>query len=255
MCNKKIGIYIITNIKNNKCYIGQSIDLKNRISAHKGMLKNNKHSNVHLMSAFLLDGIENFMFEILEEGLTKEQLDDREIYWIMFYQSNKMEYGYNIETGGAKNKTFISDETRLKMRNAKLGKHPSFETIEKMKNKKISEETKQKISQTMKEKKINVGEANPRYGKPGTRTGMKNSEETRMKISLNRKGIGVGENNAFFGQKHTTETRQRISKSRKGIVPVFKNPEERCRKLSLAKKEWWRAKKEETNNNRENFTL
>lgn len=44
-------------------------------------------------------GIENFSFEILEE-CPKEQLDDREIYWIEYYHSTDKAKGYNVSKGG-----------------------------------------------------------------------------------------------------------------------------------------------------------
>ena len=43
-----VGIYCITNIKDNKKYIGQSIHVKDRILAHKGLLRRGKHYNCHL---------------------------------------------------------------------------------------------------------------------------------------------------------------------------------------------------------------
>ena len=44
-------------------------------------------------------GIENFSFEVIEE-CEKEKLNDREIYWISFYNSNNKNNGYNLTNGG-----------------------------------------------------------------------------------------------------------------------------------------------------------
>ena len=50
--NSNCGIYKITNLKNNKGYIGQSTDIKTRWINHKRELRNNIHRNPHLQNAF-----------------------------------------------------------------------------------------------------------------------------------------------------------------------------------------------------------
>lgn len=97
--NKISGIYKITNIKDGKIYIGQSTDIKTRWSNHiKAALKIDSiaHSRVH--DAMGEEGIWNFTFELLEQ-CPKEKLNEREKYYIEFYQSNT--YGYNKTAGGA----------------------------------------------------------------------------------------------------------------------------------------------------------
>lgn len=97
--DKISGIYKITNIKDGKIYIGQSTDIKTRWSNHiKAALKIDSiaHSRVH--DAMGEEGIWNFTFELLEQ-CPKERLNEREKYYIEFYQSNV--YGYNKTVGGA----------------------------------------------------------------------------------------------------------------------------------------------------------
>lgn len=97
--DKISGIYKITNIKDGKIYIGQSTDIKTRWSNHiKAALKIDSiaHSRVH--DAMGEEGIWNFTFELLEQ-CPKEKLNEREKYYIEFYQSNT--YGYNKTAGGA----------------------------------------------------------------------------------------------------------------------------------------------------------
>lgn len=86
------GIYKITNNINNKCYIGQSIDIHRRWNAHKRQVVDN-----HLCRAFKKHGIENFSFEIIEE-CTINELNEKEKYWIQYYDSYRN--GYNETTGG-----------------------------------------------------------------------------------------------------------------------------------------------------------
>lgn len=91
-----IGIYKYQNKKNGKIYIGQSIDIKRRYQQHLTNAKLNPTSS-DIDNAINHEGIDNFSFEIIEECLVDE-LDDREIYWINFYNSYKN--GYNRTPGG-----------------------------------------------------------------------------------------------------------------------------------------------------------
>ena len=52
-----------------------------------------------LYKAMLKDGVENFIFEVIEE-CDRCQLNDRETYYIDFYRSQ--EHGYNMSKGGAR---------------------------------------------------------------------------------------------------------------------------------------------------------
>ena len=88
------GIYKITNSINNKCYVGQSIDIERRWRDHK---KNYLSSNYPLYLAFKKYGLDNFTFEILEE-CNECELDQKEIYWIDYYHGYSQ--GYNQTTGG-----------------------------------------------------------------------------------------------------------------------------------------------------------
>lgn len=101
-----IGIYKITCNETGKCYIGQSIDIENRwfqhICAAKYETDNNKFYN-----AMRKYDYENFTYEIIEEcSNSQEELDDRERYWIEYY--NSYEEGYNSTRGG-QNKAWIYD--------------------------------------------------------------------------------------------------------------------------------------------------
>lgn len=90
------GIYKITNKVNGKCYIGQSIHIQDRWKTHINEAKGNRKNSI-LYLAMRKYGIENFDFEVIEE-CTKEKLNEREIYWISYYDSfNK---GYNMTQGG-----------------------------------------------------------------------------------------------------------------------------------------------------------
>lgn len=89
------GIYKITNLINNKIYIGQSIHIEKRWKEHKYYSSQEKTA---IQAAFKKYGLSNFSFEVIEE-CSKEKLDEREIYWIKFY--NSYYNGYNMTKGGA----------------------------------------------------------------------------------------------------------------------------------------------------------
>lgn len=79
-----IGIYKITNPEG-KIYIGQTINLKKRIVAHKSscinMFKLNK-----LQKSFSIYGFNNHVFEIILE-CNKEQLNEKERYFQLLYNT------------------------------------------------------------------------------------------------------------------------------------------------------------------------
>ena len=91
------SIYKITNLLNNKCYIGQTNDIKRRFQQHRRMANDNDGTAKTLYAAMKKYGIENFSFEILEQDI--ENYDEREEYWINYYNSH--EDGYNLTPGGS----------------------------------------------------------------------------------------------------------------------------------------------------------
>ena len=64
-----IGIYKITNKINGKCYIGQSINIKQRWKGHRkdAFWLNGPDYQYPLYKAIRKYGIENFSFEVIEE--------------------------------------------------------------------------------------------------------------------------------------------------------------------------------------------
>ena len=91
-------IYQIINKINNKRYIGQTVKpVEKRFAQHKNNYTKPYFSQLALYKAFNKYGIENFIFESIEE-VDNEHLDEREKYWIKYY--NSYYDGYNSTIGG-----------------------------------------------------------------------------------------------------------------------------------------------------------
>lgn len=91
------GIYKITSMKTGMCYVGQAISLQKRFSEHcKAGLGIDTPVGNKLYAAMLEEGLCGFTFELLEE-CKKEELDEKERYYIDVY--NAVEFGYNSNRG------------------------------------------------------------------------------------------------------------------------------------------------------------
>ena len=92
------GIYKITNLDTQRAYIGRSTDVKKRLTEHvKGAFNISTIADQEIHRVMGREGIDKFSFEILEK-VEKEKLNEREKYWIDFYQTQS--YGYNQNKGG-----------------------------------------------------------------------------------------------------------------------------------------------------------
>lgn len=88
------GIYKITNINNQMCYVGQSVDIASRWKQHiKCAVGATTPTNNLLYPAMVKEGIWNFTFEVIEL-CPKDKLNNLEDYWQNFYKAK--EYGYSI---------------------------------------------------------------------------------------------------------------------------------------------------------------
>lgn len=93
----KMGIYKITNIRTDECYIGQSVDIYKRWTDHcKAGLGIDAPVGNKLYKAMQDEGLYNFTFQLLCE-CPKQELDEKEKYFINLYQADL--YGYNGTKG------------------------------------------------------------------------------------------------------------------------------------------------------------
>lgn len=185
-------IYKTTNLINNKIYIGQSRKNNTNYYGSGKLIKN----------AIKKYGKDNFIKEILTECLTLDDLNEKEIYWIDFYNSTNLDIGYNIEKGGSSvdvikyKKTYVfTDEHR---NNISLGN----------KNKPKSKKHCKSISLSH----ANVsGENNPMFNR-------NHSDESKLKISENKKNIKPSKETKILMSKKTSGELNSNSKLTKNQV-------------------------------------
>lgn len=136
-----IGIYKITNLINNKTYIGQSSNIERRWQQHRSIYEWNRHPNYPLYKAMIKYGLNNFKFEIIEV-CDIAKLNESEQYWIKQYQSLIKENGYNISNGGASgigenhNNHKLTEQDVIDIRN-RYNNHERCKEVEKLYQDKI----------------------------------------------------------------------------------------------------------------------
>jgi group I intron endonuclease len=244
------GIYKIQSlIHTDRCYVGSSVDIKNRWIIHLSKLKNNKHDSPILQAHYNKYGKNDLHFSIIEsfDFISKEHLLSREQH----YLDTSTHYFNCLSTAGSPLGTKRSDETKEKMRGRKcsdeakekmrkaklgktspmLGKHHSEETLFKLRNSHLgqvsnmkgkhhSEETLEKMRKRMK------GRPSPMLGKHHSeevKEKMKNrnySEEVKQNMSQGRKKLfAEGYIHPMKGKHWSEETRFKML----GKPSTFKN--------------------------------
>ncbi len=203
-------IYLISNLKNNKQYVGiTKFSLEERFSQHtkRGFL---------LTEAIRKYGKDLFSIELIEEVKTAEKVYELEIFYIQKYNT-KVPNGYNITDGG--DGVFgweVTEEYRKECSERVKELHKQKKVG--MYDKKHTEETKEKMKKSAKE--VERTWLTGRKHSPETiellrqkNLGKKRTEETRQKIRENHHDIS-GKNNPMYGKKHLPETIEKMKQKR-----------------------------------------
>lgn len=99
-------IYIITNDINDKVYVGQTVQsLHKRFINHCCNSSKDNSKNMYIKRAILKYGKQHFKISLIEE-CPRELLNNREIYWITYY--NSFNNGYNLTIGGNSNREVLT---------------------------------------------------------------------------------------------------------------------------------------------------
>lgn len=173
-----MNIYKITNLVNNKIYIGKTVDdIYKRYERHwkdsmAEALKKCKYVS-HLHNAMYKLGRSKFKIECIESNISdKNILAEREKYWIEFYKSYDNKIGYNLTKGG-EGGALVGDALE-RMRNSRKGYKEKPESIAKR-------------IETFKKIELNKGSKNGMFGKDPWNKGKKMSKEHNHKISVRTK--------------------------------------------------------------------
>lgn len=172
-------VYMTINKINNKKYIGR----KKYANHYKSYLG----SGSVIKEEIKKHGRDNFYRTILENCNSEEELNEKEKYWIDYFNATQNNEFYNLANGGIGGDTYSNlPKEQLDLIKQKLNheneNNPMF-------NKKHTKKTKQKISNKLKEK-YSIKENHPNYGM----TGELNSLSKKIKcIETNEEFIGIRE--------------------------------------------------------------
>lgn len=123
------GVYSITNSLNGKRYIGKSSNIEQRFINHRYCLNRDdvtKGVNRHLFNAVKKYGIDNFIFEIIEEVEGEDSLTDRELFWIEHYKTLSRDFGYNLRLDSS-TRCYVHEETKSLLREVMKGEgNPNY---------------------------------------------------------------------------------------------------------------------------------
>lgn len=210
------SIYKITDLTNQKIYIGQTwTTAQKRFKAHKE-LKNN--GSIKLHHAMNSHNRENFKVELLTFAHTQEMADYWEIYFIEKFHSRERNIGYNLREGGSRGK--LSEETKKKISIARTGTHLSEETKQHLSDifsgRIISDETKKKMSVAQ---RISQNRPEVKAAFIARVTGKLRSEETRKRITEHHADF-TGENHPQC--KFSNELIARIKKEHNEGTSIIK---------------------------------
>lgn len=201
-------IYKVQNKITGKVYIGQTIkSLEHRKKQH---IKYSEKKHTRFLKALRLYGEIGFTWEIIDTAETKEELNEKEIYWINEY--NSIETGYNMVCGGY-------NEAAVKA-NVKKRKGKTYEEI--YSSIEIVNELKAKLRNNIKSHNKKYGfdvidrDLQLKYAKMGANalnmSGYKHTEETKKKIGDSQRGITLEER---YGKELADEHKKNISEKTK----------------------------------------
>ena len=187
-------IYLTTNLVNGKRYVGQ----------HKSSEFNPdyKGSGIYLWNSIRKHGVENYTVEMLEECSSQEEMNEKEVYWISFYDAVKRKDFYNITAGGNNHNPYLglSEEDRVKV-GKKISKAISGTVYvnkdgitKKVRREHLQEALDNGYSLGLSEERLEKfrGKNNPMYGR-------KHTNEARAKMTK------IGETNNWYGKKWFTD--------------------------------------------------
>lgn len=112
-------IYKITNLVNQKVYIGQTIQINPRMRWYSHQADARKGKKSYLYDSMRKHGIDNFTWEVIDLASDLDDLNSKEEYWLKYYRNLGVVYN-NREAGGNK---IHSEKSILKMQESQRQAH------------------------------------------------------------------------------------------------------------------------------------
>jgi len=213
-------VYCIENKIDGKKYVGITRgEIERRFKQHKTITKTKNSSNKsHIHNAMALYGIENFIVYELDCAETKEELFEKEKYWIKTL--NTKNNGYNETDGGEGTFGWKPTEEQRKQNSERIKKIMKNESHRQL----LSEKSKNYWNSLNEEEQIKRKKQFLEARELGYKTASKGkhwnlSDETKNKMSISRKGCKMSEETKKklsekaklrTGRKHSPETKEKI---------------------------------------------
>ena len=181
-------IYLITDLTNNKRYIGQVIQSRGYKVRFIEHINGYKTANTRMLSnAIKKHGSDNFTVELIESDIPQALIDEKEIFYIDKYKTYyTYGFGYNMTFGGQGIHGYKhTDKTKQKISEAGKARWKTYQFSDDyiVRNKKISEKLRGRPKSEESKQKLSDA-AKKRFSKePGTFKGKHHSDETKRKIS------------------------------------------------------------------------
>lgn len=200
---KTYEIYLITNTETNQRYVGQVITTKGYLKRFEEHIyesnRNGKRDQTLINKALRNYPRETFKVELIEANIPESDIDDKERFYIIKYNTYyENENGYNMTKGGRGCDGYVYD----------------------------SDEFKEKISKKCKQwwdyiKKYDITEYKRMcQSRSIALKGKPKSAEHKKKLSVSAsKRLGI--KNAFYGKHHSTITKKKISQANSSPVGAY----------------------------------
>lgn len=219
------SIYVVTHTPSLRHYVGKTKQKpQRRWARHAYLAKTSPLGRLH--RAIAEHGIEEFVFNVIEEHASEDDAFEAERFWIAFFRSNVDGYGFNLNSGGEGGRTH-SAEARASMALLKVGNRLSLEHRRRIGVASASRERAPHSDETRRK----IGDANRGKVRDATfRQRVADVHRGRAKSASAVEKVAA----AHRGSKRSPETCARISDAKRANMT-----DEKRALMAQRRREWW----------------